>query len=113
MGEVALFRRLLRQARPYWLHFVGLLALGLLASPIAVLSPVPLKLVVDSVLGGRPLPESLQAILPGDAGTPAVILLLAVGLLLAVTLLGQLQGSRTTCCVPTSANGWCSISAPG
>jgi ATP-binding cassette subfamily B protein len=92
MGEVALFRRLLRQARPYWLHLVGLLALGLLASPIALLSPVPLKIVVDSVLGGRPLPEFLQAILPGGAATPAVILLLAVGLLLAVTLLGQLQG---------------------
>ena len=92
MGEVALFRRLLRQARPYWLHFIGLLALGLLASPIALLSPVPLKIVVDSVLGDRPLPEFLQTILPGGAGTAAVILLLAVGLLLAVTLLGQLQG---------------------
>jgi len=48
MGEVALYQRLLRLARPYWLHFAGLFALGVLASPIALLTPVPLKLVVDS-----------------------------------------------------------------
>jgi ATP-binding cassette, subfamily B, bacterial len=91
MGEVALYRRLLRLVRPYWLHFAGLFALGLLASPIALLSPVPLKLVVDSVLGDRPLPPMLVAIVHGVT-TPATILALAVALLMAVTLLGQLQG---------------------
>ena len=96
MGEVTLSRRLLRQGRPYWLHFAGLFGLGLLAIPIALLNPVPLQIVVDSVLGSRPLPPLLQAILPGGAATPAIILLLAVGLLLAVTLLGQLQGLANT-----------------
>src|SRR2546427_1876615 len=43
---------------PYTTLFrsAALFALGLLASPIALLNPVPLKIVVDSVLGARPLP---------------------------------------------------------
>src|SRR5207245_9459771 len=36
MGDVALYRRLLRQARPYWPHFLALFAMGLLASLIAL-----------------------------------------------------------------------------
>jgi ATP-binding cassette subfamily B protein len=93
MGEFALYRRLFRQARPYWMYFSGLLALGLLAAPIALLAPVPLKVVVDSVLGTRPPPSWLQAILPGSAtATPAVTLLVAAGMLVAVTVLGQLRG---------------------
>jgi ATP-binding cassette subfamily B protein len=93
MGESALYRRLLRQARPYWWYFSGLLALGVLAAPVALLAPVPLKIVVDSVLGTRPLPAWLQVVLPGGAATtPAVLLLLAVGLLVTVTLLDQLRG---------------------
>jgi len=96
MRDVALFRRVLRQARPYWPHLVGLFALGLLASPIALLNPVPLKIVFDSVLGGRPLPPGLQALVPATVGSGAATLAIAIGLLLAVTALGQLQGLAST-----------------
>ncbi|OLC78983.1 MAG: xenobiotic-transporting ATPase [Gemmatimonadetes bacterium 13_1_40CM_4_69_8] len=97
MGDVALYRRLLRQARPYWTHFLALFAMGLLASLIALLNPVPLKIVVDSVLGGRPLPSFLHALLPGAATrSPAAILLVAIGLLVAVAALGQLQALSST-----------------
>src|SRR2546430_6868760 len=34
----SLYRRLLRQARPYWLHLAGLFGIGLLASPLALRS---------------------------------------------------------------------------
>src|SRR5256884_7778013 len=77
MSDLALYRRLHRQARPYWLHLAGLFGIGLLASPIALLNPVPLKLVVDSVLGDRPLPRFLQAILPATVGRTAPPLLAA------------------------------------
>jgi len=97
MGDRVLYRRLLRLARPYWLHFVGLFGIGLLASPIALLNPVPLKIVVDSVLGGRPLPAFLGAVLPGSAGrTPAAFLAVAIGLLVTAAVLGQLQGLTST-----------------
>lgn len=95
MGEITLYRRLIRLARPYTFHFTGLLALGLLASPIALLMPIPLKIVVDSVLGTRPLPPLLEAMVPTPA-TRAGLLLLAVGLLVTVTLLGQLQGMASS-----------------
>src|SRR5437660_4019635 len=94
MRDATLYRRLLRQARPYWPHVAGVFALGLLASPIALLIPVPLKIVLDSVLGARPLPPLLRALAPAAVGSSA--LAVAIGLLLAVTVLGQLQSLATT-----------------
>jgi len=97
MSDLGLYRRLLRQARSYWPHVVGVFALGLLASPIALLTPVPFKIVVDSVLGAQPLPPLLQALVPATVGSSAAATLaLAIGLLLAVTALGQVQSLATT-----------------
>src|SRR2546428_8963918 len=92
VGDVALYRRVLEQARPYRLHFVALFVVGLLASPIALLTPVPLRIVVDSVLGGRPVPALLGAVLPAAAiATPAPALVTALGLLVLVPALNQAQ----------------------
>jgi ATP-binding cassette, subfamily B, bacterial len=92
MSDLALYGRLLRQARPYWLHLASLFAVGLLASPIALLTPVPLKIAVDSVLGSHPLPPFVRDLLPtAVAPSPGALLSLAVGLLLAIAALGQLQ----------------------
>ncbi len=97
MSDIALYRRLLRQARSYWPHVAGVFVLGLLASPIALLNPVPLKIVVDSVLGTRPLPPILRDLVPASIGSSATATLaVAIGLLLAVTALGQLQSLATT-----------------
>jgi ATP-binding cassette subfamily B protein len=96
MGEVALYRGLLRQARPYWFHLAGLLGIGLLASPIALLNPVPLKIVVDSVLGTHPLPPYLDALIPATvARSSTTIGGVAIGLLILVAALGQLHGLLT------------------
>ena len=96
-GDVVLYRRLLQETRPYWLHLAGLFGLGLLASPVALLTPVPLKIAVDSVLGGHPLPVFLQPLFPETAAqSPTAILLFAIGLLVAVAALGQLQGLAST-----------------
>src|SRR6184192_2392236 len=91
MSELALYRRLLRQARPYWLHLAGLFGIGLLASPLALLDPVPLKIVFDSVLGSHPLPAYLRTVFPSAVLGSAGALLVAIGLLLGVAALTQLQ----------------------
>src|SRR3989441_871911 len=91
MSELALYRRLLRQARPYWLHLAALFGIGLLASPLALLDPVPLKIVFDSVLGSHPLPAYVRAVLPSEVLGSAGALLVAIGLLLGVAALTQLQ----------------------
>ncbi len=91
MGSAALYRRLVWQARPYWLHLAGVLGLGLLASPLALLNPVPIKIVVDSVLGGRPLPAFLQPLFPAAGQSPGMVLLFAIALLVGVATIGQAQ----------------------
>src|SRR5437588_11682868 len=97
MGDVVLYRRLLQEARPYWLHLAGLFGLGLLASLVALLNPVPLKIVVDSVLGGHPLPAFLQPFFPEAAAqSPPAIRWFAIGRLVAGSALGQLQGLAST-----------------
>jgi ATP-binding cassette, subfamily B, bacterial len=87
-GDLALFWRLLRIARPYWPHLGILLLISLLSSPLALLTPLPLKIAVDSAIGSHPLPGFLDALLP-DAATRSVgtVLVLAVGLAVAVALL--------------------------
>ncbi len=90
--DFALYRRLLRQVRPYRQHVLALFVLGLLASPIALLNPVPLKIAVDSVLGSQPLPGFLQAALPqAVTASKQGVLLFAVALVVGVALVGQLR----------------------
>jgi len=87
-NTLELYRRLLAQARPYGV-LVGLtLAVELLAAPLALLMPVPLKIVVDNVLGGRPLPRFAWAIV---GGSPAALLTAAVAMLVIVTLAALAQ----------------------
>jgi ATP-binding cassette subfamily B protein len=88
-----LYGMLLREARPYWPHLAGIFVLSLLAAPLALLLPLPLKIAVDNVLGQHPLPPVLQALLPEGVALPRTsLLLLAAGLVLAIGLLVQLQG---------------------
>ena len=91
-SDLALLRRLLRQALPSWPHIGGLMLVSLLATPLALLVPLPLKIVVDSVIGSRPLPGFLDALLPEAATrSSAAVLITAVGLVLAVALLSEMQ----------------------
>ena len=92
MRDVVLYRRVLQQARLYGLHFVALFAVGVLASPVALLTPVPLRIVVDNVIGARPLPPLLRAVLPAAAvSTPAALLFAALCLLILVAAANQAQ----------------------
>ena len=90
-------RRLLAQARPYWGHVAAIFALSLLATPLALAAPLPLKLAVDSALGSEPLPGWLAAVVPDELeGSPAAVLALAVALILVVALATQLQRAATS-----------------
>ena len=95
--DVGLLRRLLEQARPYWPHVGALLLLSLLASPLSLLAPLPLKIAVDSVIGSHPLPWFMAPLVPeAIARSAGGVLGLAVGLVLAVALLSQLQSRGST-----------------
>src|SRR5437773_4349762 len=91
-SDVLVFKRVLREARPCWPFIGGLFLLSLLASPLALLAPLPLKIAVDSVIGARPLPGVVAPFVPdGIAHSPDLLLALVVGLLLTVVLLSQIQ----------------------
>ena len=94
VAERRLTRRLARELRPYWLRILGLLLLGMLTTPLALLTPVPLKLVIDSVLGSHPLPAVLGRILP--SGSDATLLIASALFFVAVALLTQLLDLATT-----------------
>ena len=89
--DLSIFRRLFLEARPYWPHLGAILLLDLLAAPLALLTPVPLKIVVDSVVAGEQLPALLSALLPNGIEQRVPLLTLAVGLLLLTTVLMQFQ----------------------
>lgn len=90
LDDLDLYRRVLRRASPYWPRLVGLALLSLLATPLALLIPLPVKIAVDSVLESDPLPGFLNFIAP-DAGSKTALLIFAVGLLIAVTILVALH----------------------
>lgn len=90
-SAVELYRRALLQARPYWLHLAGVLLLGLLAMPIALVLPLPLKVAVDSVVGSHPLPGALDYFWPVATTSKDVVITVAVSLLLLVTVANLAQ----------------------
>lgn len=82
---LALYRRLLHHTRPYLPYMVGIFLLDLLATPLVLLSPIPLKIAVDNVIGSAPLPWYLAALLPGPL-THSALWLLGVAAILQVLL---------------------------
>jgi len=87
-GDFSLFLRLVGQAGPYRPHLAAAALVSLVSTPLALLTPVPLAIAVDSVIGSKELPGFLDAVAPAsDDGR----LLFAVGLLFLVSLLHQIQ----------------------
>jgi len=90
--DLAMLGRLLRQARLYWPHLAGIFCLEVLATPLSLLMPVPLMLAVDSVVGDKPLPKILSAVLPaGAVATGAGRLGVIAALVIVFTALTQAQ----------------------
>jgi ATP-binding cassette subfamily B protein len=96
-SDRTIYRRVLGEARPYWGHISGIFLLRLLKTPLALLAPLPLKIVVDYVISKSSLPPALAQLTPAwiQAST-AWLLVFAVALLVAVELLSQLQSLSTT-----------------
>ena len=84
-----IIQRLLQHSRRAWPQLALILFLNLLAAPLALLLPLPVKIAVDSVIGNVPLPGWLAALAPAASG--ARKLEAAVALLLIIALLTYLQ----------------------
>lgn len=91
-GDLDLYRRLFRQARRYWPHVAGFVLLDFLGVPLHLLMPVPIKIVVDNIIGRQPLPAFLAAVLPGPVLHSEWVLLVvvcALAVLLTLLVYGQ------------------------
>lgn len=81
-----LYVRSLREARPWWLQIILVTGLGLVSVPLGLLNPLPLKLILDNVLGDQALPGWLTWFI-GTAPLSRDMLLYGIigaGILLAV-----------------------------
>src|SRR5260370_822296 len=83
-------KRAFEDLRPYIWPIVALLAISLLAVPIALVFPLPIKLLVDSVLGSQPLPGYLT-IFVGSQVSKSLAISLAISILLSAAVLTYLQ----------------------
>jgi len=84
--------RVLGEARPFWRRILGVLALNLLATPLVLLLPIPLKIAIDSVIGPHPAPHLLRALVPGFwTSDTNRLLILVVFLQVLFVLLARLQ----------------------
>src|SRR5262249_30629697 len=95
-SDAALYRRLLEQAKPFWAHILAFFALSMMASPLALLTPLPLKIAVDSVLGNEPLPRFLRVWLPRRALVGCGWLWAVIVLSFFIALPTQLQSLSPT-----------------
>lgn len=91
-SDTKMLRRLFSQTRSYRPHIAAIFCVGILAIPLALLLPVPLKIAVDSVVGSSPLPEWVSFVIPDSiSGDKLSLLLLAVCMQVLVVLFIQLQ----------------------
>src|SRR5436309_8340727 len=83
-----MLRRLLSELRPYVLSILFVFAISLTAIPLVLVSPLPIKIIVDNVLGNRPLPGYLRIITtdPSQVSAQALVVI-AIGILVVGTVL--------------------------
>lgn len=85
-SDLTLLLRLLGFARPVWVHLVGVFFLCLLAIPAGLLTPLPVKIAVDSVIGTQPLPAFLDFLLPSSISRTPENLAWVVAVLVVLTM---------------------------
>jgi ATP-binding cassette, subfamily B, bacterial len=88
-------RRLFSEARAFRWHLAALTLVDLLGTPLVLLTPLPLKLVVDSALGSKPVPGAFEPLVGGADASAGRILIVASVLQVAVVALYQLQQAAT------------------
>src|SRR5215470_16312914 len=91
-SDVTLYRRLVGEVRPYWSLLACSFIVSLLSIPFVLLTPLPLKIAVDSVIGTKPAPAGLAWLLPQPVlEAHGSLLIVVIILFLIISLLHQLQ----------------------
>lgn len=81
-------RRVFSELRPYRWPIVGLFLISLSAIPLTLITPLPVKFLVDNVVGSLPLPSYLAFL---GLSSKNSIILLSITILIGATVLSQVQ----------------------
>lgn len=85
-------RRVAAALAAYRARIAAVVVVDVLAVPLLLLLPLPLKIVVDSVVGDRPLPGFVDAVVPDSfVGSPGRLLVVAAIFQVAVVAAAELQ----------------------
>ncbi len=88
-----LIKRTILQARPFWLHLVGLFILQLIATPIALMKPLALAILIDSAFGSHPLPSFITFFFPDNYSFSFnSIVIISAALVIIIALINNLYG---------------------
>jgi ATP-binding cassette, subfamily B, bacterial len=91
LSNYSILKRTFRHGRPYWMYIVGIFVLNLMASPISLLKPLALKVLIDSGFGNSPVPSFISYFLPGNFEYSfSAVVWIAIALLLTVALIENL-----------------------
>lgn len=85
-AEAAYLPRIARRVKPYQGLAVGSTMVLVVSALVGLLTPWPLKILVDSVLGNAPLPGLVRDLLPGAGDSKYTLLVFAVVAGLAITV---------------------------
>jgi len=89
--------RLFQEVRPYSWHLAALFSLELLGTPLALLTPMPLKIAVDSVIGSHRLPRYVDVVLPAAIkDSQSGLLAMAAVFVILLAFLNQLREFGTS-----------------
>jgi ABC-type multidrug transport system fused ATPase/permease subunit len=84
MIELVYVRKISRYVRPYWRLGAGAVGATLLLVGVGLLTPWPMKILVDSVLGSAPAPDFMAALMPAGDKTSMLVLTVAAGFVIAL-----------------------------
>src|SRR5437660_1486624 len=86
-----LIKRILIHARPYWLHVIGLFVFGLIATPIALMKPFVMKLLIDSGFGSQRIPYFIRLFFPANFDfTFQTVIIITISLAIVIALLDNM-----------------------
>ncbi|MBC6491728.1 ABC transporter ATP-binding protein [Flavihumibacter stibioxidans] len=83
-SSFTIIKRIFNQARPLWPQLTGIFLLNLIAAPISLLQPLPLKILIDSGFGKEQLPAYIGFAFPPstDPVFGTIVLVVAIFVIL-------------------------------
>jgi ATP-binding cassette subfamily B protein len=91
-GDIGLLVRVMLLARPYWPLISVFFLVSLLAMPLTLLTPIPLKIVADTLVDREAIPSILSPLVPDAlASSDTRLITLAAVLFIVVALSRQAQ----------------------